>query len=699
MDAKAEGARETEAKARVFISYSRKDMAFADRLEAALKARGFEPLIDRTEIYAFEDWWKRIKSLIGSADTVVFVLSPDAVSSEVALKEVTHAAALNKRFAPIVCRPVEDSAVPEELRRLNFIFFDDAARFESSCDQLAAALRTDIGWIREHTRFGEAAHNWAAAGKPGGLLLRSPMLEEGERWIASRPRGAPEPTGETQLFVAESRRGASRRRNVLTGSLAAGLLMALMLAGAALWQRQIADQQRERAERTLTAATDTADRLVSDLAQRLKEAVGIPPSLRRDILDRAQKLQEQLSAAGEVTPDLQRSEGTALDEVAQTLLTLDDPSGAFAAADRSRQISEKLLAARPEDPDLQRDLAVVYSHLGDASTAQGKTDAALDYYQESLHIADKLAVGDSKNLRLQNELGEAYDRVGEALKAQGKLVEALQMFRAGHDIAAKLAAARPDNLEFQYQLGISHDRIAGIFRAQGDLAGALSELEADRQIVDGLISAKSDNTRWLHDSWAIHKNIGDIKQRQSQSADALSSYRQALGAIESLTRANAEVPEWQHDLANTYEGMGDLLFRLGQAGDALEYFRKAVETFDKKLAHAESTKLDWRRGGAIMATKAADVLLAQGKRAVALDEYRKALGIFQVTAAAQPDNPDWQWDLMNIQWRLATLGDSPAERYQAIVTALSKLRDENKLKGDMSAMLAAAQAQLAKFGH
>jgi hypothetical protein len=36
-------------------------MAFADRLEPALKSRGFEPLIDRTEIYAFEDWWKRIQ--------------------------------------------------------------------------------------------------------------------------------------------------------------------------------------------------------------------------------------------------------------------------------------------------------------------------------------------------------------------------------------------------------------------------------------------------------------------------------------------------------------------------------------------------------------------------------------------------------------------------------------------------------------
>src|SRR5438445_10861761 len=93
---------EQPPKAKVFISYSRKDMAFADRLEAALKARSFEPLIDRSEIFAFEDWWKRIEVLIGRADTIVFVLSPDAVASEIALKEVTHAASLNKRFAPIV---------------------------------------------------------------------------------------------------------------------------------------------------------------------------------------------------------------------------------------------------------------------------------------------------------------------------------------------------------------------------------------------------------------------------------------------------------------------------------------------------------------------------------------------------------------------------------------------------------------------
>jgi hypothetical protein len=101
---------EAQSIAKVFISYSRKDMTFADRLEAELRARGFEPLIDREEIYAFEEWWKRIELLIARADTVVFVLSPDSVGSEIALKEFSFAASLNKRFAPVFSASASRSA-------------------------------------------------------------------------------------------------------------------------------------------------------------------------------------------------------------------------------------------------------------------------------------------------------------------------------------------------------------------------------------------------------------------------------------------------------------------------------------------------------------------------------------------------------------------------------------------------------------
>lgn len=240
--------KESASKAKIFVSYSRKDASFADRIEAALKARGFEPLIDRTDIYAFEEWWKRVQELIGRADTVVFVLSPDAVTpGTVALKEVEFAASLNKRFAPIVFRPVEDKSVPEALAKLNFIFFDDPMRFEQSADQLAEALSTDISWIRRHTEFGEAARHWIEGGHAGGLLLRPPALDRAEAWMTFRPSGAPSPTAETEAFIGASRKAevAARRRSRILNVTLYTMLVGIIL-GLVGWinQSYIADQWR-----------------------------------------------------------------------------------------------------------------------------------------------------------------------------------------------------------------------------------------------------------------------------------------------------------------------------------------------------------------------------------------------------------------------------------------------------------------------
>src|ERR1700722_12765012 len=244
------------SKAKVFVSYSREDTAFADRLESALKIRGFEVFIDRHDISALEKWWKRIETLIVKADTVVFVLSPDSVASEFALKEVDFAASLNKRFAPIVYRRVDDKSVPAALAELNHIFFDDETRFEGSADRLGEALRTDIAWIRQHTEFGSAARQWSAANRPNGLLLRSPLLEEAERWIGARPEGVPAPTEETQTFIQQSRASSTRRRNTLTASLTFGLMLALGLAGYAYYQRNQVQLKLDRANQALAESID-----------------------------------------------------------------------------------------------------------------------------------------------------------------------------------------------------------------------------------------------------------------------------------------------------------------------------------------------------------------------------------------------------------------------------------------------------------
>src|ERR1700704_3939344 len=82
-------------KLKVFISYSRRDASeFADELVAGLELAGFAPFLDRHDIAAGEDWEARLGGLILESDTIVFVVSPEAVKSERCAWEAEKAIAL-----------------------------------------------------------------------------------------------------------------------------------------------------------------------------------------------------------------------------------------------------------------------------------------------------------------------------------------------------------------------------------------------------------------------------------------------------------------------------------------------------------------------------------------------------------------------------------------------------------------------------
>ena len=83
---------EGTGRSKVFISYSRADRAFTEELAAALgKSADFDILFDRVGIGHGEAWKERLGRLIIECDTMVFVLSPDSVSSEVCAWEIEEA--------------------------------------------------------------------------------------------------------------------------------------------------------------------------------------------------------------------------------------------------------------------------------------------------------------------------------------------------------------------------------------------------------------------------------------------------------------------------------------------------------------------------------------------------------------------------------------------------------------------------------
>src|SRR5690349_19961556 len=110
---------------KVFVSYSRRDRAFADRLVDALKARGFEVRIDRQDLPKLEDSERDLLGFIREADTVIFIASSHSLASKVVAWEVEQERAHIKRLTPVVIADVDRVPISAEIARINYLHFTD----------------------------------------------------------------------------------------------------------------------------------------------------------------------------------------------------------------------------------------------------------------------------------------------------------------------------------------------------------------------------------------------------------------------------------------------------------------------------------------------------------------------------------------------------------------------------------------------
>lgn len=326
--------------ARVFLSYSRRDRESAQRIADVLRQRDFGVFRDTDDILPTEEWRGRLEELIAEADTVVFLLSPHSVASEVCAWEVEYATALNKRIAPIVIEEAPTERIPPLLARLNFIFCTSSDPFENAISTLVAALNTDIDWIREHTRIGGLAKRWEREGRPTRFLPRGQDIADAEAWRDGRPKDAPAITPLQADYIREGRRVAGRRqRQWIAGSLGIAAATAVLAAFAYL-QSVEADRQRVQAEaqRALAQANareadaqraraveqrDLAEvRLREALAERTRRNVSDAEAMLEEgrYRDAAQELVTALTTAGELGDEDLLATG----ETASRRLIVDD---------------------------------------------------------------------------------------------------------------------------------------------------------------------------------------------------------------------------------------------------------------------------------------------------------------------------------------------------------------------------------------
>ncbi len=250
----------------VFISYSRQDSDFVRRLHEALKAAGRDSWVDWEGIPPTAEWMQEIHEAIEAADTFVAVLSPASASSEICRAEVAYAEAQGKRLVPLVARDVEPARTPDELARLNWLFFRPDDDFDAAFERLMAALDTDLDHLKVHTWLLVRCRRWTRGDEDASALLRGRELETAEAWLRQSVGREPAPTADQTRFVVESRRRETRRQRRLLVGVAIALVVSITLGVVAWLQRDRAIVAREEADRQRDLAVARSLATSSELA-------------------------------------------------------------------------------------------------------------------------------------------------------------------------------------------------------------------------------------------------------------------------------------------------------------------------------------------------------------------------------------------------------------------------------------------------
>ncbi|MDX1991054.1 MAG: TIR domain-containing protein [bacterium] len=223
-----------------FISYSRRDKQFVQRLRDSFQTLNRDVWVDWEDIPLTSDWRREIQDGIEKANTFVFVVSPDSAKSEECRIEIELAVEQGKRIVPVVYRDVagdEYKALHPAISAHNWIFCRDGQEdYDVVFQTLINAMDTDLEHVRNHTRLLVRAREWEDKKQDPSYLLSGSDIAVAEGWLASAHGKKPVITDLHTQYILASRERATRQTRTLLTAASIALVVMAVLAVVAAWQ-------------------------------------------------------------------------------------------------------------------------------------------------------------------------------------------------------------------------------------------------------------------------------------------------------------------------------------------------------------------------------------------------------------------------------------------------------------------------------
>ena len=284
----------------IFISYSRKDLTFAQKIVDALATNNLDTWIDWKSIPKGEDWEKEIYHGIEGAEAFLFLLSPDSVVSEMCNKEIANAIKNGKRILPIFIADVDNKEVygitgkflweetKEEINRRNFIFCREKRDvFNKAIEEIQTTIQTDYEWLKYHTRLQVKALEWERTQDNSRLLRGKELREAEEQLTIAGSEKDPQPTNvQREYFLVSSKDERRRRSRIIAISVIAGIVM----VGLGVYAQIQGNLASDRAATAQAASTGQAEQAATAQAASTSAIEQAQIALARQLAAQAQSI-------------------------------------------------------------------------------------------------------------------------------------------------------------------------------------------------------------------------------------------------------------------------------------------------------------------------------------------------------------------------------------------------------------------------
>ena len=604
-----------------FISYSWSDGGnYAAALTRQLRSHGFEVFLDRDD-YASGDDWKKVGAWkLRRTGQLILIGSPAALRSAPVIREVRIFSGTGRRIVPID--------------------FDGTLEWKANDAPLAQCLPAEI------------------------LRIREPAIAL--------------ETGPSDQVVVIIRRTFNLVRQDKKRVNALGVIALLLgvLATAAIWQsvqatmaRNLAEEQRDRAQRVLDQLTANANARVMAFAERAQaetsrqeeianiagsDTGGLPDLGRaneliklssgyfdnRDLaasLKAAQTAMSLLGTASDVSPtgpDHRLMKANGYERIGLAKAQLGRFKEAAEDLAMSLKLIQSLTSESPQDAGLRERMAATLVNIGDICIETQEFEDAEHHFKQAIKLrseaADLGAPPEARRL-----LASAYSRMAGLQFERQQYGAAMVTSGLSISMLEEMRTKKPPNSVLR-ELSVAYDIQAKAADATRNPGLALAWREKDLAIIKQLANSEPDNIEWQHDLALSLDTRARVLEKLEQHEAALKAYEEAIAVGEALKAQSRIPPEWLRDTARALEHRGVLLKRLGRTTPAVGAFRRMLAILEQLASSYPGTVSPRDLENAYR--RAREALLETNRWAEALETAEQQL--FAISLAADRETRD-----------------------------------------------------------